>query len=187
MMDHQDFVRRLLQSLEAERQASAQATAAAPNREFLLPGDDPAPALESGRPIEYAPGLAPPGLQHLAEQSQGKPFTAPFEMLRSPDLQLDIPVHYGYGEEWDEKGWLDLLSQFRGSTGPRLRDLVEALQAPPPTTATPGRFSDLLSSHIQPLPAVPELTAPAPPSRLFKRREDDTISFSNVPPLGWKP
>lgn len=183
-----EFVRAMLRLMEEERQARAQATAAAPNPEYLLPGEDPAPALESGRPVEYAPGLAPPVLESLAQEAQGKPFALPLEALRSPaGLQLDIPAHYGYGEEWDAKGWLDLLSQFPASREPKLQDLFGALQAPPPTMATPGRFRDFLQSIIQPLPAVPEPTAPAPPSRLFKRREDDTIFFSNVPPLGWKP
>ena len=130
--------------------------------------------------------------------------------LRSPDLQLDIPLHYGHGGEWEERGWFDILNRLRTPSQRPPEDLQQLMRLQvDPFAGPPGLFQvgleeepdeslfaplheapdplmalvEALQKRQRRVAAPPLLTSPSPPRQLFKSRLGDTAFFSNVLPV----
>ena len=155
----QDYVRELLQSLRAEQQRQAQLFGLVPN----LPRSDVSPGelmsfVGAGGPIEWA---SPTGSTQIRTMG---------------DLMLAFPQHYGYGEPWDQKGWLDILSRARRARKPSLQlgapefQVPAAASWPPSPEAMPWRFGQTPGEVLQ-----------RQRERLYRWRGPDTTHYWNVP------
>ena len=142
-----------MELLRQEREARIAAVGTDGNPVYLLPGDDPRPHLEGGRPIEYPPGLVPPLAAALLQATGGRPTPVPLSNLSAS------PIAGGPLGEPTLENSLRLLF----STGER----------PPP-----GAAGSQPSVSVPPSAPDTELLA----LRLYRQLLGDTAYYGNTPP-----
>lgn len=143
----------LMGLLRQEREARIAAVGMDGNPAYLYPGDDPRPYLESGRPIEYFPGLAPPHAAALLQATGGLPTPVPLSSL------LPSPIASGVGSP----SILDPLARPLLSIG--------GVPSPQPTPLSP----------FPPVPPSAPVTEPLA-LRLYRQLLGDTAYYGNTPP-----